>query len=392
MAIPVYPVTLLFSTSGAYAALGREALAGGLAAIADINADDSLAIRLEPHIADPGGSDTLYATLAEAEIRTGARHVVGTITSSSRKEVIPVVERHAALLWYAFPYEGYEASDRTLYVGACPNQHLLPLFAHVLPRYGSRVFIVGSNYIWGWEVARIARELAEAKGGTVLAERYLPLGIQTTEHLIAEIIDKRPDFILSNLVGESQSAFVRAYAALGRDNADFAPANRPVISCNLTDVDLEALGDDGAGHITASPYFDALDTAENRAFKARMSERHGAAKTISSPFASVYSATAILGQAIAEAGSDDPSVIREIVTTRQFSTPIGPISISRKTLHAALPYHLAEAGTDGRFSIFASSDAAMPADPYLASPAARAALEPPPERNSDRPGRLTVIK
>ena len=56
--------------------------------------------------------------------------------------------------------------------GACPNQHLLPLFDYVMPRYGSRPFVIGSNYIWGWEVARIAREsLRKRAGGSLAGER-----------------------------------------------------------------------------------------------------------------------------------------------------------------------------------------------------------------------------
>ncbi len=93
----------------------------------------------------------------------------------SRKDVLPVIEKRGALLWYGFPYEGYEASDSTIYLGACPNQHLLPLFDHVLDHHGRNAFIVGSNYIWGWEISRIAREITEASGGEIVADRFVPL-------------------------------------------------------------------------------------------------------------------------------------------------------------------------------------------------------------------------
>lgn len=378
--VSAIPVTLLFSAAGPYADLGREAVAGALAGIAEINGRAELGVRLRPVLADPKGHDRRYAELAERAIRGGSRHVVGAITSSARKEIVPVVERHDALLWYAFPYEGYEASEHTLYFGACPNQHLLPLFDYLLPRYGARPFVVGSNYIWGWEIARIARELVEAKGGELLGDRYLPLGHAACGHLIAEIRHEKPDFVLSNLVGESLHAFLRAYHALGLEDEAFRPEKRPVVSCNATDCDLTVLGRAADGHITTSTYLDALDTAGNQAFKGRMAERLGDGKAISSCFAAAYTAVLVLGTAIAEAGSDDPASVREIVTSRRFETPLGDLSVDPRTHHAGLTPHLARAGADGRFHLLADTagNGAGPvaADPYLAGAAARAALTP----------------
>ena len=40
----------------------------------------------------------------------------------------PVVEKHDGQLWYVCPYEGFEANENVIYTGACPNQHLVPLF------------------------------------------------------------------------------------------------------------------------------------------------------------------------------------------------------------------------------------------------------------------------
>src|SRR3546814_16003075 len=62
------------------------------------------------------------------------------------------------------PYEGFECCENVIYTGASPNQHIVPLFRYLLPRYGKRVYLVGSNYIWGWETNRTARELVQASG------------------------------------------------------------------------------------------------------------------------------------------------------------------------------------------------------------------------------------
>ncbi|WP_137154942.1 transporter substrate-binding protein [Rhizobium sp. FKL33] len=361
------PLAILYSTSGPYAALGRDAIDGAMAAVAEINADGSRRFGFEARIGDPSGMAERYAGLADTAIReNGCRHVIGTITSWSRKEVLPVVERQRALLWYAFPYEGYEASDSVLYLGACPNQHLLPLFDHVLPIYGQRPFIVGSNYIWGWENGRIARELTQAAGGEVVAERFMPLGSEEVEHLIAEIRQKKPDFILSNLVGRSANAFIRAYADLRAADPSFAWDRRPIVACNLSESDLDGLSPAAkAGHITVGTYLANLDSEDNSRFKQKIHARHGALRRITGPFAFAYMAVSMLGQAISDAGTDDPDAIRAVVTSRRFATPVGDVAIDRRTHHAALAPIFGRSEEDGSFSILETVREPIQADPYL---------------------------
>ncbi|MCL6654737.1 transporter substrate-binding protein [Agrobacterium rubi] len=357
------PVSILYSTTGPYAALGREAVDGALAAIADINADPVYGFGIAVKIDDPCGRAEAYAALAQSAIRdSGCRHIIGTITSWSRKDVLPIVERHGALLWYAFPYEGYEASDSAIYLGACPNQHLLPLFDYIFPLYGRRPFIVGSNYIWGWEISRIAREITEAAGGQIVSDRYVPLGSTEVDHLINEIRQRKPDFILSNLVGQSATAFIEAYGAFRKGEPD-AP---PIVACNMSESDLESLSHEARrGHISTSIYFDRLDTFENQAFKARMTARHGANRRITTPFMSAYTAMSILARSIADAGTDAPEAVRKVATARLFDTPAGPVGIDPRTHHAALRPHLGISDEEGGFALLQSADEAIPADPYL---------------------------
>lgn len=86
--------------------------------------------------------------LSEAPIvGHGARLIMGCYMSNTRKAVIPVVERHNALLFHATPYEGFEHSRNVLYVGAAPNQNMLPLAGYMLPHHGLRVAMVGSDNV-----------------------------------------------------------------------------------------------------------------------------------------------------------------------------------------------------------------------------------------------------
>src|SRR3712207_754596 len=120
-------VGLLYSRSGSYRLMSEACRDGALRGIAEVNADEALGLTLVPVERDPQGEVDAYAPLCAEILASGARHVVGCVTSWSRKEVIPTLERLGGVLWYACPYEGFEASSQVVYGHACPNQHLLPL-------------------------------------------------------------------------------------------------------------------------------------------------------------------------------------------------------------------------------------------------------------------------
>ena len=159
---------LLYSRSGSYSLLSDASRTGALAAIAAVNADPDMPVQFMPVARDPSGNADAYGPLCEEILReSSARHVVGCVTSWSRKEVIPSLEKLGGTLWYALPYEGFEASDHVVYTHACPNQHLLPLLDWAMPAHGRRVYLTGSNYIWGWEINRLARMTIAAAGGEI---------------------------------------------------------------------------------------------------------------------------------------------------------------------------------------------------------------------------------
>lgn len=361
MARRAVPIGVLFSTEGPYATVGSEGLYGAMAAIAEINADESLPFTLEATHANPGGVVERYATLARQIVQeTGAQHIVGCTTSWSRKEVIPVLEKHGTLLWYPCPYEGFECNEHVVYLGACPNQHIVPLLDYIAPRFGTDPFLVGSNYIWGWETNRIARELIEREGGTVLGERYAPLGDIDVSRMIEEIRAKRPDFVLNNLIGPSSYAFLSAYRKLAEIEPDFA--SRPVLSCNLSDFEVARLGTVVDGHYTVAPYFQALRGNANAAFLARAQRLSAGLDAVSVLFVQAYASVHMIAQGLAATGGDADAVLGH-AKGATLDAPLGPLRLDPVTHHAVLPAHIARC-RDGRYDIVAEGEAIMP-DPYL---------------------------
>lgn len=251
----VVDIGVLLSRSGKYAALSSASRNGVLRGVEEVNADSAIDVAFQVHEADPEGRLDRYAALCREILRdTPARHIFGCTTSASRKEVIPELERFDGVLWYAVPYEGFEASERVAYTHSCPNQHLLPLLEWALPTLGKRAYLVGSNYIWGWELAQIARERVLAAGGQVLGDRYLPVGDTGLDHIIADIVALKPDFILNSLIGDSSYAFLSRLSQLrNRPGLDEGLA---VLSCNFTESELEATAGAAEGLVAAGPWFE----------------------------------------------------------------------------------------------------------------------------------------
>lgn len=332
-------VGLLFSRSGSYALIAEACRSGALAAIARVNADPSLDLAFVPVERDPGGNADAYAAACEDILRnSSARHVVGCVTSWSRKEVIPTLEKHGGALWYPVPYEGFEASDHVVYMHASANQHLLPLLDWVMPAHGKRAYLTGSNYIWGWEMSHLAREVVTAGGGQVLGERYLPIGSRDVGRMIDEIRALRPDFVLNSLIGPSSYAFLEAWQGLGRDDPHFRADRCPVLSCNLTECELPALGQNAEGVVAAGPYF--------RAGGAFGSSHEAAA------FAAVMELARLLAHR--------PGAEGEALSTLLRHAP-GPVDPD--THHTALPVLIAQV-RDGMFQVIRNCGT-VAGDPYL---------------------------
>ncbi|WEK03470.1 MAG: transporter substrate-binding domain-containing protein [Candidatus Devosia phytovorans] len=359
-------VGVLFSASGPYAAIGREGLLGTLTAIEEINATQHYGLSLTAEVRDPRGATENYAPMSsELVAHSGTRHILGCTTSWSRKEVIPVLEKTRTTLWYACPYEGFEANEQVVYLGACPNQHVLPLLAHILPRFGADGFLVGSNYIWGWETNRIARDAMETAGGTVAGERYISLGDRDIGHIIDEIRRKRPAFILNTLIGPSSHAFLAAYHALGLEDAAFSQANRPVLSCNLAESELAQLGPLASGQYAIAPYFQSLPSAENRRFLDTVRRFAPDVTHVSAFFAQAYTAVHLLAAAIATSGTDEGQQVLAAATGRISRAPIGEIEIDATNNHSVLTPRIARATPEG-FEIVAGAASVIRPDPYLA--------------------------
>jgi branched-chain amino acid transport system substrate-binding protein len=370
-------IGVLFSESGPYGAVSGSMRNGALLAFEEIRRAGLSGIELEPVVLDPAGEPARYPELSARLLGQGIRHVVGCYTSSSRKEVIPLFEKHDALLWYPSHYEGFESSNNVIYTGAAPNQHIIPLISYLLTHVGKRAWCVGSNYIWAWENNRIMREGLAAAGGSVLAERYSAVGETDHSKVIQAIVEARPDFVFNTLIGTSAYTFFRglraACAARGLDQA----RDIPIASCSLSEPELAEIGPAAMdGHLSSSVYFSSIGSATNRRFVAEYRAMFPSGPGVSADAEASYIAVRLLAASIAAAGSDDVAAVRAAVAHQRLDAPQGPVWIDARTNHAFLTPRIGRSTGAGEFDVVYAAREPVEPDPYLVQTAPRYAAGP----------------
>jgi ABC-type branched-subunit amino acid transport system substrate-binding protein len=371
MALQDLQVGYLFSSTGSYELVARSMLNGALLAADEINAS-ALGVRFEPSVLNPGGDLSQYSALATRLLEGDIRHVVGCYTSSSRKEVIPLFEKHDALLWYPSHYEGFESSTNVVYTGAAPNQHVLPLVEYLLAHHGHRAFCVGSNYIWAWENNRILRESVTARCGSVLAERYFAVGETDFRQAIEAIIEARPSFVFLTLIGTSAYQFFRDFRAACRARGIDQAREIPVASCSLSEPELQAIGEDAVdGHLSSSVYFCSIESPANLRFLDAYRARFPQAPIASADAEASYNAAWLLALAAAAAGTDEPRAVKAELVRQHLDAPQGAVWIDEQTFHAYLTPRIGRSNRNASFDLVGEARAPVRPDPYLVHNSAR---------------------
>lgn len=358
---------LLFSRTGSYRAVGETMANGSLLAIEEINADPGFDFTFDPQAIDPQGRNDLYiAGSRELLGRPGLKHVVGCYTSSSRKEVLPVFEKHDGILWYPSHYEGFETSDNIVYSGAAPNQHIVPLTHYMLSQGGRRAFMVGSNYIWAWENNRIMRDILGRNGGSVLGERYVPVGEADLDEVVELILRLRPDFIFNTLIGESAYSFFRRLRRRCQEAGLDQARDLPVVSCSLAEPELDLIGAEACdGHLSSSVYFSTVASAANARFVAAWTRRDPQAGRTSADAEASYIAVHLLARAIRLAQASDTASVLAALSQVTFDAPQGPIRVDPENRHCYLWPRIGRSRRDGSFEIIHESSLMVRPDPYL---------------------------
>ncbi len=349
--MPPIKIGVLHSLTGTMAVSEMPLADAVRLAVEEINAQGGLLGQVVDIIVADGKSDPkVFAE--EAERLVTQEHVsvlFGCWTSACRKAAKPVVEKHRHLLFYPVQYEGLEQSNNILYTGSAPNQQIVPGTRWAMQTFGPQVYLVGSDYIFPRTANIIIADLIQASEGTILNERYLPLGSKDVEAIISDIAVKKPDVILNTLNGDSNAAFFSALVNAGLSNL-------PLVSFSVEESGMLAWdGGKLTRHFGVWSYFQSLQNEENQRFVSAYKSRFGAGRVVSDPVEAAYVGVKLWAQAVQDVSSSDPNRVNPALLRQSLKSPSGIAAVDAHSRHLWKMMRVGKVRADGQFEqVFAS--------------------------------------
>jgi urea transport system substrate-binding protein len=343
-------IGILHSLSGTMAISEKSVVDAENLAIEEINAAGGVLGKKIEVITEDGASnwDTFREKATKLIDQDKVAVVFGCWTSASRKNVKPVFESKAHMLWYPVQYEGQECSQNIFYTGAAPNQQIEPSVDWLLEKKGKNFFLVGSDYVFPRTANTIIKAQLAAKGGKTVGEDYLPLGNTEVAPIIAKIKQALPNggVIYNTLNGDSNVAFFKQLKGAG-----LTPDKYPTMSVSIAEEEVQAIGVQYLkGHYAAWNYFMTVDTPANKKFVEAFKKKYGANRVTNDPMEAAYVAVYLWKQSVEKAGSTDIAAVRSAAYGQTFDAPEGKITMN-SSHHLSKIVRIGEVRDDGLFKI-----------------------------------------
>ena len=358
--VNVVRVGLLHSRSGTMALSENTVAEAERLAIEEINASGGLRLKGKRALIQPIEQDGM------SDPDTFARHakqllghdkvvaIFGGWTSASRKAMLPALEARDALLFYPVQYEGQECSPYVVYGGSVPNQQSEPALNWMLTNRSKRILLIGSDYIYPRTANRIMRTQVQRKGGTVIAERYLPLGSAEVEPLVESIrraSASGPVVVVNTLNGDSNLAFFEQLYRKGLTGSQAVDSGVTVLSLSVSEEEALAIGTNKISGTYASwSYFQSLAGDHSRTFAQRFRRRYGYHRVINDPAEAGYSLVHLWASAAERAGSTNPQDVRRQLIGTSYAAPQGLLTIT-PSQHLNKRSLLGKADDTGNFQV-----------------------------------------
>lgn len=369
----VVKVGVLHSQTGTMADSEKPVLDATLMAIDEINKKGIIpGVKVEPVVVDGASDPATFARRAEELIRDEeVVAIFGCWTSASRKAVKPIVEKYNNLLFYPVQYEGIESSPNIVYLGAAPNQQIIPAVFWAKQQLGAeRFYLVGSDYVFPRAANTIIRDQLKAFGLEPVAEEYVPLGSNEVEALVADILATKPDIIINTLNGSTNKAFFQALRDVG-----ITPDTIPTLSFSIGENELQKIGfRNMAGDYAAWNYFQSIESPQNKAWVTAFKERYGEDRNTSDPMEAAWVGVHLWAQAARAASpgqgrglllpSCEPGEVSDYIANQSFRGPGGLVFIHPDNQHLYKIARIGQIEPGGQFHIVWSSDVAVRPHPF----------------------------
>lgn len=358
-------VGLLHSLSGTMSISETAVRDAELLAISEINENGGVLGKQIVAIQADGASEPSVFAKKARELLQDERVVTvfGCWTSASRKAVKPVFEELYGLLWYPVQYEGMEASPNIMYMGASPNQQIVPAVDYCAEKIGKKMFLIGSDYVFPRTANKIIKAQLNELEGKCVAEEYVSMGETNFTQIIEKILVLRPDVILNSLNGDSNIAFFSALAKAGITASKIPVMSFSIAEEEVAKMDLANL----TGHLVSWNYYETTQTPRNEKFVSDYKKKFGEDRMTGDPIEAAYIAVYMWASACEKAGSFDVEAVRVASKGLSFTAPEGTVTIDGGNQHLYKQVRIGKINDKGLIDEVWATPSVVKPDPYLST-------------------------
>jgi len=334
-----------------------------LLAIEEINkAGGVLGKQIEPIVRDGKSDWPTFAQELESLITTEKVAVTfGGWTSASRKAMKPVVEGLDGLLFYPVQYEGLEVSPNIFYTGATTNQQIVPGLDYLKEKGLTRIFLVGSDYVFPRTANKEIKAYAAANGMEILGEEYLALGDNNAQGIVQKVLDANPQAVFNTLNGDTNVSFFSELKAKGN-----TPEKIQTISVSIAEEETAGVGVDNlVGHLVAWNYYQTTDNPRNKEFVAAFQAKYGSDKHTDDPIEAGYNSVYIWKAAVEKAGTFDVAAVTKAAGGLVLDTPEGTLTVHPTNHHVFKTARIGVINSSGLIDEVWNSGKPIQPDPCL---------------------------
>jgi urea transport system substrate-binding protein len=271
---------------------------------------------------DCASDPLLFAQYSEELItKYNVKALFGCWTSSSRKAVLPVLEKYNIPLFYPVQYEGCEKSPFVFYLGATSNQQIIPAIDWLVSNNRLNFYLLGSDYIFPRKANTIIKKQLEHLNRKTVAEQYVDLEYNGDfSDIIADIISKQPDTLINTLNGSENVTFFQELSKV----RNLLPSEFKVMSFSIAEPEVKKIGIQHIlGDYTCWNYYQTIDTVQNKKFVSLYKIVYGQDKNVDDPTQAAYSSVFLWYKMITLANTTNLDDIRKVSTSVNFNSPQG---------------------------------------------------------------------
>lgn len=261
--------------TGFLGALGEYAQQGIRMAVEEINAAGGLLGRQVDLISEDSVNPQVASSKAQRLIeRDNVDVLMGEINSAAALTISQVAARNKKLFMSigarSDALRNKNCNRYTFHVDI-PVTVMVNAAGEALLRQGlvngKRIYALTSDYLFGHDLSKAAKNFFARNGGTVISDELVPTDLTDFSPQLLKIRQARPDLVATNLGGNQVTNFVKQYAEFG--------LSYPVAGFNLNTADAWAAGEGNLGGIWPTVWHHELKTPGSQAFVERFTKKYG---------------------------------------------------------------------------------------------------------------------